>query len=61
MRDCTLMQQEEADEMGDYEQCMHWFENCSKMTFLTWYNKKEDAAKEEKKVSSSLNVMAGIP
>ncbi|KAL5017766.1 hypothetical protein ScPMuIL_005151, partial [Solemya velum] len=49
MRDCTLMQQEEADEMAEYDQCMHWFDECSKITFLVWYNKKEDASKDDKK------------
>ncbi|XP_041364980.1 zinc finger ZZ-type and EF-hand domain-containing protein 1-like [Gigantopelta aegis] len=48
MRDCTVSQQEEDEELREYNQCMKWFEECGK-GFSVWYERKEDASKEEKK------------
>ena len=49
MRDCTLSELDEEEELKEYNQCMKWFEECGK-GFSIWYERKEDASKEEKKV-----------
>ncbi|KAK7482310.1 hypothetical protein BaRGS_00026438, partial [Batillaria attramentaria] len=42
MRDITVGSGEREEELKDYEQCMRWFEDCSR-GFNNWYNRKEDA------------------
>lgn len=49
MRDRLIGKQEEEEELREYEQYMHWFEESSR-GFSNWYRRKEDASKEEKKV-----------
>ena len=53
MRDVTVGGQEKEVELKEYEQCTKWFDECSKGTndFNSWYQNKEDASKEERKVN----------
>ncbi|PVD39043.1 hypothetical protein C0Q70_01670 [Pomacea canaliculata] len=48
MRDVTVGSEQKEEELKDYEQCLHWFDECSK-GFSNWYKREEDASKEEKK------------
>ncbi|XP_071105472.1 zinc finger ZZ-type and EF-hand domain-containing protein 1-like isoform X1 [Haliotis cracherodii] len=48
MRDRLIGKQEEEEELKEYDQYMHWFEESSR-GFSNWYRRKEDASKEEKK------------
>ncbi|XP_076459760.1 zinc finger ZZ-type and EF-hand domain-containing protein 1-like isoform X2 [Babylonia areolata] len=50
MRDITVGSGEREEELKEYDQCMKWFEECSKgmYGFNSWYTQKEDAAKEER-------------
>ena len=52
MRDITVGSGEHEEELKEYEQCMKWFEECYKglAGFNSWYNQKDDASKEERKV-----------
>lgn len=56
MRDITVGSGEHEEELKEYEQCMKWFEECYKGVtgFNSWYNQKDDASKEERKVESFL-------
>lgn len=51
MRDVTVGSEQKEEELKDYEQCLRWFDECSK-GFSNWYKREEDASKEEKKVNS---------
>ena len=53
MRDITVGSGEHEEELKEYEECMKWFDECSKGVsgFNSWYNQKEDASKDERKVS----------
>ncbi|XP_050394804.1 zinc finger ZZ-type and EF-hand domain-containing protein 1 [Patella vulgata] len=48
MRNCTMGEEEEVEELRGYKLCMSWLEECTK-GFSDWYKEKEDASKDQKK------------
>ena len=49
MRNKAPSEHNENQELADYEQCLSWFEGC-KQGFLTWYERRSDVGKDERKV-----------